>query len=277
MWRLANNAIWEAFGSFIWGVIAAVMVLVIGIWAVKRIETIVNRVLTKKEVEPTIVHFVNSAIQVILYGLVFIEALYKVGVQSSSLIALVGAAGFAIGFAIKGQLANVSSGLLLILFRPFIVGHYIQLGKTEGTVEKIELINTQIRTPDNLIVIVPNSKLTSTQIINYSLKDTRRVVIAIRVSYEADINKVRAILQSIIDEDERIMKERKPIIAIQSLGENSVKVVLRLWVKSSDTWKVQFETTEKIKQRFESESIPFPTQQTTAKINALDTDLNSQT
>ncbi len=270
MWELANKAIWEALGSFAWRVIAAAIVVVIGIWGVKRIQKIVNIILTKRNVEPTIVHFVNSAIQVILYGLVFIEALYKLGIQSSSLIALVGAAGFAIGFAIKGQLANVSAGLLIILFRPFIVGHYIQFGKTEGTVEKIELLSTQIRTPDNLIVIVPNSKLTATQIINYSLRDTRRLVIAFRVSYEAHINKVREVLQSIIDEDERILKDRKPIIAIQSLGDNSVKVVLRLWVKSSDTWKVQFDTTEKIKQRFESDSIPFPSQQTTSKINGLE-------
>ena len=172
-------------GSFAWRVIAAAIVVVIGMWVVKRIRTIADRLLTAKKVDPTIVHFANSAIQVILYGLVFIEALQKLGVQSTSLIALVGAAGFAIGFAMKGHLANVSAGLLMILFRPFSVGHYIQLGKIEGTVEKIELLSTQVRTPDNLIVIVPNSRLTSTQIINYSLKDTRRLVIVTQLSHLA--------------------------------------------------------------------------------------------
>jgi small conductance mechanosensitive channel len=265
MWRFTDKEIWDALGSFAWRIVVAAIVVVIGMWLVKRIRNIANRLLTAKKVEPTIIHFVNSAIQVILYGLVFIEAIHKLGVDNSSLIALVGAAGLAIGFAMKGHLANVSSGLLMILFRPFSVGHYIQIGKIEGTVEKIELLNTQIRTPDNIIVIVPNSRLTSTQIINYSLKDTRRLVIVFRVSYEAEFKKIRDVLQSIIDEDDRILKDRKPIIAIQSLGENSVKVVLRLWVKSSDHWKVQFDITEKIKQRFDSEGIPFPAQQTISK------------
>lgn len=203
MWRFTDKEIWEVLGSFVWRVIAATIVLVIGMWVVKRIRNIANRLLIAKKIEPTIIHFVNSAIQVILYGLVFIETIHKLGVDSSSLIALVGAAGFATGFAMKGHLANVSAGLLMILFRPFSVGHYIQIDKTEGTVEKIELLNTQIRTPDNIIVIVPNSRLTSTQIINYSLKDTRRLVIVFRMSYEAAFNKIRDVLQSIIDEDMR--------------------------------------------------------------------------
>ena len=258
MWKLADKHVWEALGIFAWNVIIAAIIVLVGIRLVKWLANILNRLLVSKNVDPTIVHFVNNAVQVMLYGFIGIEVLHRLGVENSSLIALVGATGLAIGFAIKGHLANVSAGLLMILFRPFSVGNYIQVGKTEGTVEKIELINTQIRTPDNLIVIVPNSRLTSNQIINYSLKDIRRLVIPIRVSYEADIRKVRETLQNIIDEDERILKERKAIIAIQSLGENSVKVMLRLWVKSADHWRVQFDTTEKIKQRFDDEGIPFP-------------------
>ncbi|MCX5874298.1 MAG: mechanosensitive ion channel [Deltaproteobacteria bacterium] len=265
MWKVTDAQIWETLGSYAWRVIVAGIVVVVGIFVVKRISRIVTRQLTTRNVDPTIVHFSASAIQVILYGLVIIDALHRLGVQSTSLIALVGAAGFGLGLALKGQLANVSAGLLMILFRPFNVGHYIQFGKTEGTVEKIELMNTQIRTPDNIVVIVPNAKLVSATILNYSLKDTRRLLIVVRVSYEADLNKVRDVLQKIIDEDDRILKDRSPVIAIRSLGENSVKVLLRLWVKSADHWKVEVETTEKIKHRFDAEGIPFPTQQSVPK------------
>ncbi len=257
--------VWAALGNFTWRIVAATIVVVVGIWLVKRITGIIDRLLVKRNVEPTIVHFVNSSSQVILYGLVFIEAVHKVGVESSSLIALVGAAGFAVGFAMKAHLSNVAAGLLIILFRPFSVGNYIQVGKTEGTVDKVELLHSQIRTPDNTIVIVPNSQLTSSQIVNYSLRDTRRLVINMRVLYDVDFDHVRRTIQTIVDEDPRILKDRKAIIAIQSLGENSLKVVLRCWVKSSDHWRVQFDTTEKIKQRFDEEGIGFPAQQAVSR------------
>lgn len=262
MWGVVNSKeIWAALGNFAWRIVAAAIVIVLGVWLVKRLTAFVNRLLVKRDVDPTIAHFVNSSSQVLLYGLVFIEAIHKLGVESSSLIALVGAAGFAVGFAMKAHLANVAAGLLIILFRPLSVGNYIQIGKTEGTVEKVELLHSQIRTPDNTIVIVPNSQLTSSRIINYSLRDTRRLVITIRVAYNVDFNHVRKTLQAIVDEDDRILKDRKAIIAIQALGENSLKVVLRCWVKSSNHWKVQFDTTEKIKQRFDEEGIGFPVQQ----------------
>ncbi len=259
-WKFLDAQIWTTLGTFAWRVIVAVLVVVVGIWLVKRITKIVHRLLTDKKIDPTIVHFVESSVKVILFGIVFIEAIHKLGVESSSLIALVGAAGFAIGFAMKAHLGNVAAGLLMILFRPFSVGDYILVGKTEGSVEKIDLLYTQIRTPDNTIVISPNSRLTSLEVINFSLRDTRRLIITFRVPYEVNFDQIRKCLLDIIDEDERILKTRKPIIAIQSLGEHSVKVVARMWVKSSDHWRVQFDTTEKIKRRFEAEGIPFAAQ-----------------
>lgn len=166
----------------------------------------------------------------------------------------------------KSHLSNVAAGLLIIFFRPFSVGHYILVGKTEGTVEKVELLHSYIRTPDNIIAIIPNSNLTSSLIINYSLRDTRRVVIAIRMSYDADFRAVKECVQSIIDEDARILRERKPMIAIQSLGESNVKVVIRFWVKSADHWRVRADITEKIKERFETEGIKFSAQEVTKQI-----------
>lgn len=268
MWNNLTSHILPMIGAFFLHLLSAATIVVVGVWLVKRITGVIDRLLTKRNVDPTIAHFVNSASQVILYGLVFIEAIHKAGVDSSSLIALVGAAGFAVGFAMKSHLSNVAAGLLIILFRPFSVGHYILIGKTEGTVEKVELLHSYIRTPDNIIAIVPNSNLTSSQIINYSLKDTRRVVIAIRIGYDTDFRKVKECVQSIIDEDARILSDRKTIIAIQSLGELNVKVVIRFWVKSSDHWRVQFDVTEKIKERFEIEGIKFSAQEVTKEIPA---------
>ena len=248
-----------------WKIASAAVVLFLGILVARWLAKIASGQLKKRNLDPTIVHFVDNALQVIFYGVVIIDALHKLGVDNSSLIAIVGAAGFGIGLALKSQLANVSAGLLLVIFRPFKVGDYIQFGKTEGTVEKIELMNTQIRTPDNVISFVPNSKLTAGQIMNYSVKDARRLIILVSVSYEADLNRVREVLQKIIEEDDRILKERKPVIAVKSLGETSVRIMLRLWVKSADHWKVQVDTTEKIKQRFDEAKIPFPHSQLIAR------------
>ena len=261
MWARIDNQIWTALVNFAWNLVVTAILVIIGIWMTRWILHALDRFMVSKKIEPTIVYFVNSSIRAILYGLIVIEALFKLGVQSSSLIAIVGATGVSIGLAMKGHLSNVSAGLLMILFRPFVVGHYIQIGKIEGTVEKIELMNTQIRTPDNTVVIIPNSSLTSQKIINYSLKDTRRLVIGFKVSHDADFSKVKALLLELIEAEERVLKDRKPIIAIQAITDNGYKVVARMWVKSSNHWKVQFDLTEKIKERLDQEKIPFPAQQ----------------
>ncbi len=255
---LADLNLWQLLEAFVHRLVAAVLVLVIGIWLARLVRNALIRILTSRKVDSTIVHFVDSAVQVVLYGLIAIEILHKIGVESSSLIALVGAAGFAIGFALRAQFANVAAGLLMILFRPFSVGHYIETSGTEGTVEKIELMTTQIRNPDNVIVIVPNAKLTTDKIVNYSLRDTRRLNIEVGVGYQEDLNKVRGVLQNIIEEDDRILKEPKPNITVKGLADNSVRMEVRVWVQSQDHWKVKVETTEKIKDRFDAEKISFP-------------------
>ena len=252
MWEFAGAEAVQMLAAFLRRTVAAALILVIGIWLARLVRGAVNRILTSRKVDLTICHFVDSAVQVILYGLIGIEVLHKLGVESSTLIALVGAAGFAIGFALRAQLGNVAAGLLMILFRPFSVGHYIEASGTEGTVEKIELMATQIRKPDNVIVIIPNAKLTSDKIVNYSLRDTRRLTIEVGVGYGADLNKVREVLQAVIDEDDRILKEPKPNITVKGLATESVQVEVRVWVKSGDHWRVKVDTTEKIKDRFDA-------------------------
>jgi small conductance mechanosensitive channel len=257
MWRGFEGELLRVLGSYAWRFVAAFIILVVGIWLARIIRNAVHRLLIKRNVDPTIVSFADSAIQAILYGLVIIEVLYKLGVESSSLIALIGAAGFAIGFALRGHLANVAAGLLMILFRPFSVGHEIEGGGSAGTVEKIQLLSTEIRTPDNLTVILPNSKLMSDKIINYSNRDTRRLDLLVGVSYKADLKRVKEVLQSIIAEDDLILKDPKPNITIKELGDKSVKIEVGIWVRSQDYLNIKVAMNERIKDRFDSEEIPF--------------------
>jgi small conductance mechanosensitive channel len=258
MWIDFQGHLLRLLGSYAWKVSVAVVIFVVGIWLARRIRTLAVRKLVSRKVDPTIVGFVESAILVALYGLVTIETLYKLGVESSSLIALVGAAGFAIGLALRGHLGNVAAGLLMILFRPFSVGDNIEGGGSAGRVEKIELLTTEIRTPDNLTVILPNSKLMADKIVNYSRSDIRRLEIVVGVGYKADLNKIRDVLQSIIAEDDLVLKEPRSEISIKELTDKNVKVEIMVWVRSEDHGRVKVQTIEKIKERFESEDIPFP-------------------
>jgi small conductance mechanosensitive channel len=262
---MSETDLWLLMKPFVYRFGAVVLVLVIGIWLARLIRSVAIRVMTSRRIDSTLVHFVGSALQVVLYGLVAIEVLHRLGVESTSLIALVGAAGFAVGLALKAQLSNVAAGLIMILFRPFSVGHHIEASGTEGTVERIELMSTEIRTPDNVIVIIPNAKLTSDKIVNYSLRDTRRLNMDIRVNYAADLNKVREVLHTIIEEDDRIIESPAPDISVKGLEENCVRVEVRAWVKSEDYWKVKVDTAEKIKSRFDAEQISFPASATSVK------------
>ncbi|MBM4326194.1 MAG: mechanosensitive ion channel [Deltaproteobacteria bacterium] len=258
MWQDFGGQLWHTLGSYVWRVAAALIILVIGIWLARVIKNAVHRVLVSKKVDPTLVGFTDSAIHVVLYGLVGIEVLHKLGVESSTLVAAVGAAGFAIGFALRGHLGNVAAGLLIILFRPFRIGEQIEGGGAAGTVEKIQLLDTEIRTADNLTVIVPNSKLMADKIVNYSHRDTRRLEVLVGVSYKADLKKVRDVLRSIIEKDDLILKEPPPNVTIKELADKSVKIEAAVWVRSRDYLKAKVQMNEKIKECFDSEEIPFP-------------------
>jgi len=257
MWEGIQSESLRVAGLYAWRLVAAIIILVVGIWLTRLVTKQLHRVLTARKLDPTLVYFIDSAVQVGLYGLVVIEVLHKLGVESSSLIALVGAAGFAIGFGLRGHLANVAAGLLLIFFRPFSVGDYIEGGGSAGTVEKIELMNTEVRTPENVKVIIPNSRLTADKVINYSSHDTRRMRIVLGVGYKADLKAIRDVLQSIVENEDLILKEPQPSIAIKELGDKGIKIEVRMWVKSEDYLKAKVRVNEKIKERYDSEEIPF--------------------
>jgi small conductance mechanosensitive channel len=258
MWEGVQSEVLKVAGSYAWRVVAAGVILVVGLWLTRWLRNILHRIMTERKLDPTIIGFVDNAAQIVLYGIVIIEVVHKLGVDSNSLIALVGAAGLAIGLALRKQLANAAAGLLIIIFRPFGVGDYIEGGGSAGTVEKIELMSTEVRTPENVTVIIPNSKLTTDKVTNYSHRDTRRLRIVIGVGYKADLKKIRDVLQGIIDEEDLVLKEPQPSITIKELGDKGIKIETKVWVKSQDYLKAKVQLNEKIKEHYDSEEIPFP-------------------
>jgi len=258
MWEAAVEEVLRTVGTFSWRIVAALIILVIGLWLIKLVRKSVHRVLTARKLDPTVVYFADSALRVLLYGVVLIAALHKLGVETTSLVATLGAAGLAIGLALRQQLSNVASGLIIIIFRPFGVGDYIEGGGSAGTVEKIELMFTEVRTPENVTVMIPNSRLTADKVTNYSHRDTRRLRIVVGVGYKADLKKIRDVLQGIIDEEDLILKEPKPGITIKELGDKGIKIETKVWVKTQDYLKAKVQLNEKIKEHYDSEEIPFP-------------------
>jgi small conductance mechanosensitive channel len=252
--------IYELFTVFGVKILAAIAVYLLGRWVAKLIRKIVNKVMTNRDVDQTITKFVASLAYVVLLIFFIIAALGLLGIQTTSFIAIIGAAGLAIGLALQGSLANFAAGFLLIIFRPFKVGDYIEAGGVAGTVEVIQIFTTELATPDNKTIIVPNSKMTGDNIVNYSTKGTRRVDMVFGIGYEDDIDKARNIMTEILSGDERILQDPPMKIAVSELADSSVNFIARPWVNSADYWGVYWETMEKVKKQFDAQgiSIPFP-------------------
>ena len=254
------DRIWEL--AVVWGikVIAAIAILVIGAWIAKLFRKIIEKVLSNRKMDATIGSFVANLAYYALLAFVILAALGKLGIQTTSFVAVIGAAGLAIGLALQGSLANFAAGFLMIIFRPFKVGDYIDGAGTSGTVEKIQIFTTQLLTADNKTVIVPNASLTSGNIVNYSSTGTRRIDMTFGIGYEDDIDKAKQIITDAIANDERVLRSPEPLVAVSELADSSVNIVARPWSKSSDYWGVYFALTEKIKKRFDQAgiSIPYP-------------------
>jgi small conductance mechanosensitive channel len=241
-------------------VIAALAIFILGRWIAKIVKGFVQRMMRKTEVDDALVSFVGNLTYIALLAFVVIAALNQLGVQTTSFIAVIGAAGLAIGLALQGSLANFAAGVLLIIFRPFKGGDFIEGAGVAGTVEKIHVFTTQLKTPDNKTIIIPNAKLTGDNIINFSAKETRRVDMVIGVSYSDNLQKVRQILEDILTKDDRVLQDPAPTIGVLELADSSVNFACRPWVKAADYWGVYFDITETVKKRFDEEgvSIPFP-------------------
>lgn len=240
--------------------VAAIVIFVIGRWVAKLVRKIIERLMVKSNVDQTLVSFTGNLAYIALLAFVVIAALGQLGVQTTSFIAVLGAAGLAIGLALQGSLSNFAAGFLMIIFRPFKVGDYIEGAGTAGTVEEIQIFTTQLKTPDNKTVIIPNSSLTADNIVNWSVKGTRRVDIAMGIGYEDDIDKARQVMADIMAADDRILKDPAPQIAVAELADSSVNFTVRPWAAAGDYWGVYFDLTERFKKAFDEQgiSIPFP-------------------
>jgi len=241
-------------------VVAALIIFVVGRWVAKALRKLTRKLMERAKVDPTLIPFVANLIYMLLITVVIIAALNKLGIQTTSLIAIIGAAGLAIGLALQGSLANFAAGVLILIFRPFKMGDYIEGAGTAGSVEKIEIFTTHLKTPDNRAIIIPNAKLTGDNIVNYTAKDIRRMDLVFGVSYGDDLKKVKEALSRVLQEDTRVLKDPAPMVGVLDLADSSVNLAVRPWVKTSEYWDVFFDLKEAVKRRFDSEgvSIPFP-------------------
>ncbi|UCH79917.1 MAG: mechanosensitive ion channel [Nitrospiraceae bacterium] len=241
-------------------IIAALAIFIIGKWASKLSKKIVSKIMTKKNIDPTIISFVINLVHMLILAFAVLAALGQLGVQTTSFVAVIGAAGLAIGLALQGSLANFAAGFLMIIFRPFKVGDVIEAAGVIGSVEAMQVFTTQLKTGDNKVIIIPNAKLTADNIVNYSAKGTRRVDLVCGIGYQDDIDKAKQVVNDLLAADERVLKDPAPTVAVLEMADSSVNFVVRPWVNTADYWNVYFDTTEKIKKRFDEEgiSIPFP-------------------
>lgn len=247
--------------------IVALLILFVGKIIGKLIRKGVQKLLEHKNVDNTVISFVSS----LVYGLVilvsFIAAISHLGFNTSSLVAIVGAAGLAIGLALQGSLSNFASGILLISLKPFKSGDFVEVSGTAGVVEEVNIFSTQLRTGDNKTVIIPNGSITSGTITNYSRKPTRRIDLVIGVSYDADLAKTRDILTQITSNHELVLKDQAVTIGVSELADNSVNFVVRPWVKTENYWPVYFELLESIKLELDKAGIEIPYPQLSVHVN----------
>ena len=243
-------------------VIGAIIILILGRIAAGIGRKVVRKVLEKSKTDPAVVSFVGSMIYFLILIFAVLAALAKFGIQTASFVAILGAAGFAIGFALQGSLANFAAGVLILVLRPFKVGNFIDGAGVAGTVKEIQLFTTILATPDNVKIMVPNGKLFGDTIKNFSGFDTRRVDLVIGIGYSSDIQKAYDVLMNLIKKDTRILSEPSTNIAVSELADSSVNFVVRPWVKRQDYWGVKFDLTRKIKEAFDENGIeiPFPQQ-----------------
>lgn len=241
-------------------IISAILILMVGRFAGLALKRLIRKSMLKLKADETLISFATSIGYVAIMAFIIIAALGQLGIQTTSFIAVLGAAGLAIGLALKGTLSNFAAGALMIIFKPFKVGDFIEGAGIAGTVEEISIFTTVLKSPDNKQIIVPNAKMTGDNIVNYSAKACRRLDIVAGVSYGDDIAKVKRVLEDILASDPRILQDPKPVIGVLELADSSVNFAVRPWVKTGDYWDVFFATQESIKKRFDAEGIriPFP-------------------
>lgn len=239
-------------------IVYAIIVLIVGLYISKTVKKLVSKFLLKYNIGKGVTNFIVYGIYISMISVVTLTCLEIIGVKTTSVVAVLGAAGFSIGLAFKEILSNLGSGMIILFFKPFNIGDYIQGSGVEGFVSDIQVFSTVLKTPDNKTIIVPNLQLTSNNIVNYTHQEKRRIDFSYIVSYDSDIDLVKKILSDIFEEEKRILKEPKPIIGIYSIENNTVNIVARPWVKTDDYWDVYFDIMERVKKQFDLNKIEVP-------------------
>jgi len=254
------DTIYEYIAEYGLKVVGAIVIFIVGRWIAKLLANLVEKALIKAKVDATLTKFANNMCYITLLIFVIIAAVGKLGVPIVQFTMVVGAAGLAIGLALQGSLANFASGVLMLVFKPFKLGDFVELAGAKGTVKEIQIFNTVLASPDNVRVIIPNAQATGGNILNYSVNGTRRVDLVAGVSYEDDLKKTQEVIQQVLAGDDRVLEDPAATVAVSELGDSSVNFVVRPWVKAADYWDVYFDITQKIKLALDQNgiSIPYP-------------------
>lgn len=262
MGALSSDKLVELIQSYGLPIIWAIIIFIVGRIVARMVSNSVGKMMNKSSVDETLIKFAKNMIYIALMIFVVLAALGKLGINTTSFAAILAAVGLAIGLSLQGTLGNFASGIMLILFRPFKVGDFVEAGGVSGVVEEIQIFSTKMKSVDNKEITVPNGQIVGNTITNYSAKETRRVDMVIGVGYNDDLKKVRTVLEDILNSDERILQDPAVTIAVLELADSSVNFAVRPWVKSGDYWPVLFDIQEAIKLRFDAEgiSIPYPQQ-----------------
>ncbi|MEM8565834.1 MAG: mechanosensitive ion channel domain-containing protein [Bacteroidota bacterium] len=241
-------------------IVKAIIILVIGLWIIKALRNGFSKLLDKRNIDASLKPFLRSLLYNILLVLLILSVLSTLGIQMTSFVAIIGAAGLAVGLALQGTLQNFAGGVIILVLRPFKVGDYIDGGGHSGTVKEIQIFNTVLMTPDNKKIIIPNGGLSNSSITNFSAEPTRRIDLVFGIGYDDDIKKAKDLLETIVSSDDRVLKDPAHQIAVSELADSSVNFVVRPWVNAADYWGVYFDLHEKVKIEFDKAgiSIPFP-------------------
>tara|TARA_B100001059_G_scaffold175219_1_gene175555 strand:+ start:185 stop:1060 length:876 start_codon:yes stop_codon:yes gene_type:complete len=266
-WLTNNSDLFIQYGV---NIISALIILFIGNIIVKAIANSVSKVLEKKKMDRAVVEFIHGLVRYLLFVIVLIAALGRLGVQTASVVAVIGAAGLAVGLALQGSLSNFAAGVLIVAFRPFKSGDYVEIGGVAGSVDSIQIFQTILTTPDNKMVVVPNGSVIGSPITNYSRHATRRIDLMIGVSYNADLQKTKALLTKICESDERVLKEPGVQVGVHTLADSSVNFVVRPWVSTADYWSVYFDLMQAIKEGLDNEGIEIPFPQMDVHMNKVE-------
>lgn len=250
-------------GIYSLNIASAIIIFLVGKWLARKISDFSFKLMMKnKKIDETLAKFLDEIIYYVLIVVVVLTSLKQLGIDTTSFFAILGAAGLAIGLALKDSLGNFASGVMLILFRPFKVGDFINAAGVSGTVEEISIFNTILRTPDNQKLIVPNGSITGDTITNVNANPQRRVDLLVGIGYDDDIKKTKEVLLSLVENDERVLKDKGVTVAVSELADSSVNFTVKVWVNTPDYWATKYDLTENIKLKFDEEgiSIPYPQQ-----------------